>query len=392
MHTTADHTRQVDSFQPCGSIEGRTFFDVLPSPSAMVNPMPSRRLDFKALRAHADFARLLDAYGIALQKDGSRPGQFKALCPFHEDSNPSLKVNTEKNIFHCFACGAKGNVLEFVMEMDGIEIREAAAKVADICGLEHPSPSGQAKAAGTATSRRSRRHDRQAPAPPPAEPETPAEADALPVANPPLSFTLQLLQDAELTLWLKDRGIDDTAIERFGLGRVSTRSRTLGGRLAIPLHNREGQLIGYCGRHVGDDVPADIPKYILPKGFRKELEVFNLHRYLAAPPPQRFAVLCESFFSVIRHAEHLQMLSVLGRSIAPEQVSLLREAGITRILVAFDGDEPGRKGARSVAAELAPYFWTRVVDLPDGVKPHHLPWTELRPFLAEAWSTKASGA
>ena len=360
----------------------------------MVTPMPSRRLDFKALRARADFARLLEAYGIELKKDGTRPGQYKALCPFHEDTVPSLKVNTEKNIFHCFACGAKGNILDFVMEMDGVEIREAAAKVAEICGLDTRSLRAGARVAKAEAKRRSDRQDQSPAAPPPAEPETPAAPadDDLPTHNPPLSFTLQLLQDAELTLWLQERGIDAAASERFGLGRVSMRSRTLGGRLAIPLHDRDGQLIGYCGRHIGDDGPPDVPKYILPKGFRKELEVFNLHRYLTAPPPQRFAVLCESFLSVIRHAEHLQLLSVFGRSIAPQQIELLRAAGIRRILVVFDGDEPGRSGARSVAAELAPHFWTRVVDLPDGVKPHHLPWEELRPFLAEAWSTKPVGA
>ena len=356
----------------------------------MVNPMPSRRLDFKALRARADFPRLLEAYGIGFKKDGTRPGQHKALCPFHEDTNPSLKVNAEKNIFHCFACGAKGNILDFVMEMDGVEIREAAAKVAEICGLDTRSMRAGARIAKAVEKRRSDRQDQAPAAPPPAKPETPAApaGDDLPTHNPPLSFSLQLSQDEELTQWLASRGIDAAAVEHFGLGRVSARSKTIGGRLAIPLHDRDGQLIGYCGRHVGDEVPADTPKYILPKGFRKELEVFNLHRYLAAPPTPRFAVLCESFFSVIRHAPHLQLLSVFGRSIAPDQIQLLREAGIRRILVVFDGDQPGRDGARSVAAELAPHIWTRVVDLPEGVKPHHLDWAQLRPFLAEAWQSK----
>ena len=356
--------------------------------------MPSRRLDFKALRAHADFPRLFDAYGIGLTKDGTRPGQYKALCPFHEDSNPSLKVNTGKNIFHCFVCGAKGNILDFVMEMDGVEIRVAAAKVADICGLESSSQRAGARAAKAVEKRRARRNDRSDAAPPPAEPETPAAAatDDLPTHNPPLSFNLQLEQDKELTEWLATRGINQAAIKRFGLGRVSARSKTIGGRLAIPLHDEVGQLIGYCGRYVGDDVPDDVAKYLMPPRFRKELAVFNLHRYRADPPAHRFAVLVESFFSVIRHDEHLHALSTMGWSISPEQIALLQETGITRIIVAFDGDEAGRAGARAVASELAPHFWTRVVDLPEGVKPHHLAWYTFRSLLADAWSAKAVGA
>lgn len=347
--------------------------------------MPGRRLDFKALRAEADFLKVLEAYGLEHTKDGTRPGQYKALCPFHEDKNPSLKVNTQRNIFHCFACEAKGNILEFVMEMDDVDIRAAAAKVADICSLSDPTAPRRGASART---------KRPASAPPPAAPETPAEPapDALPATNTPLGFTLQLLRDAELLLWLADRGIDEAAIDRFGLGRVSARSKTIGGRLAIPLHDETGELIGYCGRYIGDEIPEDVPKYVLPKGFRKELMVFNLHRYLAEPPTPRFAVLVESYFSVIRHAEHLTALSTLGRSISPEQITLLREAGITRVLIVFDGDEPGRAGARSVAAELAPHLWTRVVDLPEGVKPHHLSWDALRPFLAEAWGTRSNAS
>ena len=332
----------------------------------MVNHMPSRRLNFKALRASADFPKVLASYGITLVKDGSRPGQFKALCPFHDDQEPSLKVNTDKNIYHCFACEAKGNVLEFVMAMDDITIRDAAKKVAEISGqpVDRATPS------------------------PPAEPETPAPVvNDLPTKNPPLSFALKLEQDAELTDWLASRGIDAAATERFGLGRVSARSKTIAGRLAIPLHNQVGELIGYCGRHVGDDPPADVPKYIMPKQFRKEIELFNLHRYNAHPPPLRFrfAVLVESFLSVIRHSTHLNPLSTMGRTISPEQIALLQQAGIKRVIIAFDGDDPGRAGASEVAGKLAPHLWVRVLNLPDGVKPHQLSWSEFRTLLVDAW-------
>lgn len=349
--------------------------------------MPSRRLDFKALRAQADFARVLAAYDIEAVKDGSRPDQLKALCPFHEDTNPSLKINTARNIYHCFACGAKGNVLDFVTAMDGTDIRTAAKHLADICGVDADVP--------VAPASRPKRSSPATPAPaPPTASETPEQDAVVPepevIENPPLSFTLKLSQDEALTAWLVAHGIDADAVETFGLGRVSPRSKTIGERLGIPLHDKAGQLIGYCGRCVDDNPPEDRPKYILPKGFRKELEIFNLHRYRLAPPPVPFAILCESFLSVMRHAAHVNMLSTFGRSISPQQIALLKESGVERLLIVFDGDEPGRSGARAVAAATAPFFWTRIVDLPDETKPHQLPWETLRPFLAEAWSTKRS--
>lgn len=342
--------------------------------------MSAQRLDFKHIRAAADFATVLDSYGIALHKDGSQPGQHKALCPFHDDTKPSLKINTERNIFHCFACDAKGNIIDFVMEMDGIEIRAAAKKVAALCGL----PGADTTTPRTRPSRRSG----SAPAPPPASPETPAEPDdaAPPAPNTPLSFTLKLTQPAETTDWLAARGIAADTIDRFGLGVASKKSKSIAGRLAIPIHDRDGQLVAYCGRFIGDELPDDeTPKYVLPKGFRKDLEVFNLHRYLAAPPEPPYAVLFESYFSVFRHDGHIPALSVMGRSISPMQIEALTAAGIARILIVFDGDQPGRDGAREVAGALAPHLWTRLVDLPEGVKPHHLSWEELRPYLLSAW-------
>ena len=359
----------------------------------MVITMTAPRLDFKRLRAEADFSAVLASYDIEMKKDGTRPDQFKALCPFHDDKDPSLKINTDKNIFHCFVCEAKGNVLEFVMKMDSVDIRPAALKVASLCGLggEAPLPQGKAKAgvkakasvAGKAAAK-------------PAKVEPAATPDKTPVADTPpadgpnqaLSFELKLDQSAELATWLSGRGLDAAAVLTFGLGQVSARSKSIGGRLAIPIHNQEGALIGYCGRYIGDTIPDDVPKYILPKGFRKEIELFNLHRVRSLSPVPDFVVLFESFFSVMRHAAHVPAVSAMGRTISEAQVALLREMGIARVVVVFDGDEPGRQGGRDAAAALAPHFWTRVVDLPLGTKPHHLDWENLRPQLRAAWREK----
>ena len=356
----------------------------------MVIPMTAPRLDFKRLRAEADFSVVLGSYGIELKKDGVRPGQFKSLCPFHDDKDPSLKINTEKNIFHCFVCEAKGNILEFVMQMDNVDVRPAALKVAKLCGVggEAPLPHSKGKASAKAKSATARKTSiKPAEAAPALAPDETITADAPPPAgpNPALSFILKLDHPLELITWLADRGIDATITDTFGLGQVSTRSKSIGGRLAIPIHDRNGALVAYCGRYIGDTIPDDVPKYILPKGFRKEIELFNLHRLRGQSPAPQFVVLFESFFSVMRHAAHIPAVSAMGRTISDIQIAHLRDAGIAKVIVVFDGDEPGRKGGRDAAAALASHFWTRVVDLPIGTKPHHLSWEDLRPHLRAAW-------
>jgi DNA primase len=346
----------------------------------MVTIMPSPRLDFKDLRARASIATVLDAYGIELTKDGHRPGQFKALCPFHEDKNPSLKVSTDKNVYHCFVCEAKGNVIDFVMAKDGLELRPAALKVATLCGLTGASPLPRSR---TTKAKQSQVETASVDS---AEVQATSASEAEPAEpNKPLGFTMKLEHPPELMAWLQSRGLATDTIETFGLGLASTKSKSIGGRLAIPLHNATGELVGYCGRYLGDSIPDEQPKYILPKGFRKEIELFNLHRIRALSPAPRFVVMFESYFSVMRHAVHVPAVSPMGRTVSETQVELLKATGIETVLIVFDGDEPGQAGARDTAALLSPHFWVRVVNLPDGKKPHRLPWEDLRPILRAAW-------
>lgn len=335
------------------------------------------RIDFKYVRQHADIARVIAHFGIDLQPDGSKPEQLKGLCPFHEDTKPSLKVNTKRNIFNCFACEAKGNVLDFVKDYEGTDLRSAAKTVSDICGIT-TSAAETAKAA-----KRPARSNTNRPPVKPEAPDDPAIERQSVTENKPLEFELKLSQDADLTAWLADHGLSDDASKTFGLGRASKRSKTIGDRLAIPLHNISSELIGYSGRYLGDDKADDVPKYILPKGFRKELELFNLNRL---PPDHDYIVLFESYLSVMRHHEHLACVSPFGRDLSAQQLELLQ--GYKRFIVVFDGDEPGAHGAASVAGHLATIGWVRTVVLPSGCKPHHLAWDELRPYLLDVWRAR----
>lgn len=357
----------------------------------MVNQM-APHVDFKHVRQSGSFEAVLAAYNIELVKDGPKPFQFKALCPFQEDTKSSLKVNTERNIFNCFACDASGNILEFVRDMDGLSadaIRPAALKVTELSGID-ASGGRETKSSAKNSQKRKKVAKPAEPSSPPPAAETPGveEFDAVP-QNRELTFTLQTVQDEELLAWLDSRGIDQDTQAEFGLGRASKRSKTIADRLAIPIHNAAGNLVAYCGRYVGDDTPDDEPKYRLPSNFRKDLEVFNLHRAITKLDKFRTVLVFESYFSVMRFHRHAARISFMGRSVSQQQVALLREAiaqqRIKRVFVISDGDDSGWAGARAIAGDLAPHVWTRVFDLAEAEKPHRLEWDDLSARLRQNW-------
>ena len=82
--------------------------------------------DFARIKKTTDLVAVVESYGIALKKTGA---DHVGLCPFHEDTKPSFHVTQAKGLFHCPACGAAGNVIQFVARKEGVSDREAALKL-----------------------------------------------------------------------------------------------------------------------------------------------------------------------------------------------------------------------------------------------------------------------
>src|SRR3954471_17778858 len=338
------------------------------------------RVDFEAIKARADFRAVLAHYGIALLGQGE---QAKARCPFHDDERPSCSVNLERRIFHCHAgsCGVSGNVLEFVHRMetkDGeiVSLREAAVKLAGICGIEldqgsgrgkpnegRRAPSGRGKALGKADRGNGAERGSNRPQPAPVDATAP---------NKPLGFQLQLDADHPYV----DARVPSSLItpngrplrDVFGVGLCQKGS--MAGRLCVPIHDAGGNLVAYAGRWIGEPetLPEGEEKWKLPAGFRKNLELFNLHRV------RRCRQLCvvEGFFDAIRlHGLRLGAVALMGTSLSDEQVALLREhcTALRCVTVLLDGDEAGRHAAEPIAGKLAQHWWVKIASLPDGEEP-----------------------
>ena len=100
----------------------------------------TRPVELAQVKEEASFKQILQHYSLKVIGSGK---QRMVLCPFHADTTPSCSIHLERNVFHCFGCNAKGSVLDFVARMENVSIRDAAARVKDICGLRREGPARQ---------------------------------------------------------------------------------------------------------------------------------------------------------------------------------------------------------------------------------------------------------
>ena len=82
--------------------------------------------DFARIKASTDIVAVIERYGVPLKKQGN---DHVGLCPFHQDTKPSLRVTATKGLFHCMSCGAAGNAIQFVARKEGITDKAAALKL-----------------------------------------------------------------------------------------------------------------------------------------------------------------------------------------------------------------------------------------------------------------------
>ena len=183
---------------------------------------------------------------------------------------------------------------------------------------------------------------------------------------------------------MRERGLSPELIERFGLGFCAHGG--MAGRVCVPIEIVDGELVAYAARWPArgtiDELLAGEEKWKLPKGFRKALELFNLHRVRHC----KHLVVVEGFFDAVRlHGLRVPAVALMGTSISEEQVALLQKhcPALRFVTVLLDGDEAGRKAAPEIAATLAAHWFTRIVTVPEGEEPDTLPQEELLALIGK---------
>jgi len=199
----------------------------------------------------------------------------------------------------------------------------------------------------------------------------------------PLTFALKVNPSHG---FLRERGISTEIAERHGIGYCNR--GMMKGRICFPLKNAKGELVGYSGRYVdtGGDIPKDMARYKLPKGFPKQSVLFNYDRLLAQVNNGlrvSHAVIVEGFWSAIKFDElGIPAVACLGSRLSEAQITLLVEAGITSAVVIFDGDEAGRAGQAQALFDLSKRgLWLTSYHLADGLSPDALSEDQIRDIL-----------
>jgi len=342
----------------------------------------SRFVDFRAVKAAVTMEQVLAHYGV-LDRFKRGKDSLSGPCPIHHGSNPTqFRVCISKNCWNCFSdCHCGGNVLDFVAKMESVEPIEAANRLVewfhlDLARLNADAPQSKSARVAAAPDRGedeekpNRRGDRPT-VPAASRSAAPEKAEA--AANKPLKFKLEL--DASHP-YLAERGLSPETVKEFGIGYCA--KGVMARRIAIPIYNVKGELVGYAGRWPGDP-PDGRPKYRLPDGFKKSVEVFNLARALQEPEEQPL-VLVEGFFDVMKlwQLGVRKVAALMGSTMSDVQQTLIAEHIHCPAIVMFDEDEAGRYGREDVVCRLATKSFVRVIVFPkEGFQPEQLTAEEI---------------
>lgn len=323
-----------------------------------------RFIGFEQLKRFISMEQVLGHYGLLerLRRSGQN---LNGVCPLHHGHNPTqFRVSLSKNCWICFGdCHSGGSIIDFVSRIEGVGIREAALRLQEWFNFPHGAEfeSGEAQV-----------HTRDC-----------TRQEALPLTksyNAPLGFVLQGLDGTHP--YLKARGLSDETIATFGVGWCAHGS--LRGWIAISIHDRHGKLVAYAGRWPGIP-PEGLPKYRLPRGFRKSLELFNPHRAAIGPMTDPL-VVTEGFFGCMHvwQAGYRRVVALMGSvlSEAQEQRIIALAGSSRRVRLLFDEDPAGRRGRSEAARRLGKSVSVSVLKLPEGQQPDGLNSRELVRLLA----------
>ncbi len=334
------------------------------------------------IRQAVDVVEVISDY-VQLKKQGRN---YFGLCPFHGESTPSFSVSPDKQIYHCFGCGAGGNVFSFLMELEGISFQEAAVKLAAKVNIDLdinlPSANGGKKVSK----------------------ELQSMLDAHELLRKFYHHLLVNTNEGQHALeYLLNRGFTQESIDKFQIGyslnswdfvhkflakrdfspesmekagliikreRDGTYFDRFRDRIMFPIFDRHGNTIAFSGRSLG----ADEPKYLnSPETaiFNKSKILYNYH--LAKPSIKKLqhAVLFEGFADCIA-ADRSGVengIATMGTSLTDEHISLLRQS-IQSITICYDSDKAGIEAAYRAGNHLHEAgFQLRVAMMPDGQDP-----------------------
>ena len=332
-------------------------------------------VDFKAVKAAITMEKVLEHYGL-LDRFKRGTDSLNGPCPIHKGSNPTqFRVSVSKNIWNCFSeCKHGGNVLDFIAKMENASIHAAALKAIEWFGID----AGEMLADSNQEAEEAKPTPKTGETPRPKPATKPAPVAETGAPNKPLKFRLDKLEREHP--YLAERGLTLETIIDFGIGFCA--KGMMADRIAIPIHNPNGEVVAYAGRFPGEP-PEGTPKYKLPQGFRKSLELFNLDRAAKESGP---LVIVEGFFDCMKLHQLgcRKVVALMGSTLSAGQEELIRRHtdSQSQVIVMLDENEAGRAGREDIACRLAKFCFVKVHEFaqPD-TEPEYLTAEELKEIL-----------
>ncbi|MDQ6909790.1 MAG: DNA primase [Actinomycetota bacterium] len=365
--------------------------------------------DIARVRQASDIIQIAGEH-VALRKVGRR---YQGLCPFHAEKTPSFSVNAEEGLYYCFGCGAKGDVITFVREVQHLEFAEAVETLAGRAGI-------QVRYDDAAVSRERQRHDRL--------------VEAMRAAVEWYHDRLLSAPDAAAArAYVRSRGYDGEIVRAYrlgwapddwdalcrhlklpvdvlrdtGLGFLNRRERqqdSFRSRLMFPIFDVRGDPVAFGGRALPGGPPPKYKNSPETPIYSKRRVLYGLNWAKAGIVESGEVVVCEGYTDVmgLAAAGVPRAVATCGTALADEHFRTLKNFA-RRVILAYDADAAGRAAAERF------YEWERlyevdisVADLPSGTDPGELARRDpdalkaaisnARPFLAFRLERVLAGA
>ena len=315
------------------------------------------------LKSVIDIVDVVGNY-VQLKKQGSN---YTALCPFHAEKTPSFVVSPAKQIYHCFGCGASGDAIKFVMEMEKLSYPEAIEKLASMYNFKLEYTKGNF-----------------------------LQIDVLEKVNN--YYKGELYKNNYAFDYLKQRGLHDSTIEKFQLGYApgaqaqmkffqnanlnkkelislgvlveSGEYPRLIERITFPIFSQSGKIIAFGGRTITNH-PAKYINFTNTKIFNKSKTFYGLNFAREHILRKKEAIIVEGYMDVImlHQAGYQNAIATLGTALTLDHIPILQKLN-PKVIIAYDSDTAGINAALKASKLLySRYFDGSVALFPEGEDP-----------------------
>ena len=330
------------------------------------------------IKARCDIASVIGDY-IKIQHSGQN---YKALCPFHVEKTPSFHISTAKQVYKCFGCGEGGDVINFVMKMENLDFMDAVRLLANRCGIDINFNIDEETKQKIELSKKYQ--------------DIHTEAARFYFAN--LVKSKNRGYD-----YLRNRGLDDKTIKRFGLGYsqdawsslmdylidekgysveellecglIGKSTKTdkyydkFRNRVMFPIFDYRGNVIGFGGRVLDDSLPKYLnsPDTLI---FNKRHNLYGLN-FARKNLSSRTVILVEGYMDLISLYQYGIKIAVatLGTALTSQQARLIKRYA-DNVIISYDSDGPGTKASlRAIDILVEAGLSVKVLDLKDAKDP-----------------------